>query len=93
MVEDLYYKTAHYNLKYKTGILLNRVKASDLRGIRPQDIAFLWIVDQERLRDSGGNSEAMQSCSEALKVNREISLTLALTECATKSAIQCFECI
>jgi hypothetical protein len=27
MVEDLYYRAAHYNLKYKTGTLLNRITA------------------------------------------------------------------
>jgi hypothetical protein len=41
MVEDLYFQSAHYNLKYKTGALLNRVTARDVCGIRPQDIE--WI--------------------------------------------------
>ncbi len=48
MVEDLYYKSAHYNLKYKTGAVLNRVTAHDVCGIRPQDIEWIWIVEQNR---------------------------------------------
>ncbi|MGA7245589.1 MAG: hypothetical protein WBX19_20575 [Terracidiphilus sp.] len=50
MVEDLYYKAAHYNLKYKTGALLNRITARDVCGIRPQDIEWIWIVEQNRHR-------------------------------------------
>ena len=48
MVEDLYYKAAHYNLKYKSGALLNRVTARDICGIRPQDIEWIWIVEEKR---------------------------------------------
>jgi|GEM_PF-6803074 len=48
MVEDLYYKSAHYNLKYKSGALLNRITVQDLRGIRPSDVAWLWVVKQNR---------------------------------------------
>jgi hypothetical protein len=48
MVEDLYYKAAHYNLKYKTGALLNRITAQDLSGIRPADVGWVWIVEQHR---------------------------------------------
>jgi hypothetical protein len=48
MVEDLYYKAAHYNLRYKTGALLNRLTALDVCGIRPQDIEWIWIVEQDR---------------------------------------------
>lgn len=48
MVEDLYYKAAHYNLKYKTGGLLHRITAHDICGIRPADIEWIWIVEQNR---------------------------------------------
>jgi hypothetical protein len=48
MVEDLYYKAAHYNLKYKTGAMLNRITAHDVCGIRPQDIEWVWIVEEKR---------------------------------------------
>jgi hypothetical protein len=46
MVEDLYYKAAHYNLKCKTGALLNRVTASDICGILPQDVEWIWIEEE-----------------------------------------------
>ena len=48
MVEDLYYKASHFNLKYKSGALLNRITARDISGIRPQDIEWIWIVEQKR---------------------------------------------
>ena len=48
MVEDLYYKAAHDNLKYKAGALLNRVTARDLCGIRPSDIEWICIVEEKR---------------------------------------------
>jgi len=41
MVEDLYYKAAHYNLKYKTGALLNRITAHDV-------CEWIWIVEEKR---------------------------------------------
>lgn len=48
MVEDLYYKAKQYNLKYKTGALLNRIPLHDVCGIRPQDIEWIWIVEEKR---------------------------------------------
>ena len=48
MVEDLYYQSAHYNLKYKAGAVLNRITARDVCGTRPQDIEWIWIVEQNR---------------------------------------------
>jgi hypothetical protein len=48
MVEDLYYKSGHLNLKYKTGAVLNRITARDACGIRPQDIEWIWIVEEKR---------------------------------------------
>lgn len=48
MVKDAYYQAAHYNLKYKTGALLNRVTSHDIAGIRPQDVEWTWIVEQNR---------------------------------------------
>jgi hypothetical protein len=44
MVRDLYYKPLHYNLKYKTGALLNRITAHDFEQIRfatPEEIQAL----------------------------------------------------
>jgi hypothetical protein len=48
MVKDHYYQSMHYNLKYKNGGLLNRVTARDICGIRPQDIEWIWIVEEKR---------------------------------------------
>jgi len=48
IVEDLYYKSGHLNLKYKSGALLNRITARDVCGIRPQDIEWIWIVEEKR---------------------------------------------
>jgi len=48
MVKDLYFQSAHYNLKYKVGAVLNRVTARDVCGTRPQDIEWIWIVEQNR---------------------------------------------
>jgi len=48
MVKELYYKPAHYNLKYKAGALLNRITAHDVCGVKPEDIEWLWIVEQDR---------------------------------------------
>ena len=47
MVEDLY-KAMHYNLKFKAGALLNRITAHDVCGIRPQDVEWIWIVEEKR---------------------------------------------
>jgi hypothetical protein len=48
VVADLYYKAMHFNLKYKTGALLNRITAHDISGIRPADVEWIWIVEQNR---------------------------------------------
>lgn len=65
MVKDLYYKAAaHYNLKYKTGALLNRITAHEVCGIRPQDIEWVWIVDQNRYATS---KEIRELCKPSAK--------------------------
>ena len=48
MVEDAYFRATHYNLKYKTGAVLNRITAHDISGMRPQDIEWIWIVEEKR---------------------------------------------
>lgn len=50
MVTNLYFDPngTRYNLKYKTGALLNRVTARDLHGIRPADVESIWIVEEKR---------------------------------------------
>jgi len=39
-------KDTCYNLMYKNGGLLNRITARDICGIRPQDIEWLWGVEE-----------------------------------------------
>jgi hypothetical protein len=48
MVRDLYFQAEHFNVRYKSGALLNRVTAHDLSGLRPPDIEWVWIVGQKR---------------------------------------------
>ena len=48
MVEDVYFNATHYNLKFKTGAVLNRITAHDICGIRPQEIEWIWIAEEKR---------------------------------------------
>lgn len=64
MVEDLYFQSAHYNLKYKAGALLNRVIVREFIGTRPQDIEWIWIVEQNRYATQ---AEIKELCKRAPK--------------------------
>ena len=48
MVRDVYYKPVHYNVQFKVGGLMNRATARDLCGLRHQDIARVWVVEEMR---------------------------------------------
>ena len=48
MVENLYYKLKHYNIQFNAGGLVNRVTAGDLCELSPQDIAWVWVVEEKR---------------------------------------------
>jgi hypothetical protein len=48
MVRDLYHKPIHYNVSLKSGVLQNRVTEHALCGLRPADIAFVWVVEEKR---------------------------------------------
>ena len=48
MARDLYYQSKHYNVQFKAGVLRNRVTERDLCGLRPQDIDFVWVVEERR---------------------------------------------
>jgi hypothetical protein len=51
MVRDLYYNppgTRHYNVCYKSGVILNRVTARSFEGIRPENIDWVFIVEAQR---------------------------------------------
>ena len=45
MVRDLYHKPVHYNVSFKSGALQTE---HALCGLRPQDIAFVSIVEEKR---------------------------------------------
>ena len=48
MVEDLYYKAVHYNVKFKSGGLLNRLTAREIYGLNPREIEWIYLVEQKR---------------------------------------------
>jgi hypothetical protein len=48
MVEDLYYKAVHYNVKFKSGGLLNRLVAIEVRGLKPREIEWIYLVEEKR---------------------------------------------
>ena len=75
MVEDLYYKAMHYNLKYKTGALLNRITAHDVCGIRHQDIEWIWIVEEKRNATPEEIRELCRRASKASATSRTIDLS------------------
>jgi hypothetical protein len=50
--------------EYKTGALLNRVTARDICGIRPQDIEWIWIVEEKR---NATPEEIRKLCKRAAK--------------------------
>lgn len=62
MVEDPYFKATHYNLKCKPGARLNRITAHDFRGIKPQDIEWIWTVEENR---SATSEEILELCKRA----------------------------
>ena len=49
-VKDMYYEpgTLRYNVHFKNGSLENRVTEREIRGLRPVDIAWVWIVERRR---------------------------------------------
>jgi hypothetical protein len=48
MVEDLYYKAVHYNVKFKSGGLLNRLTAREVYGLSPREIEWIYLVEEKR---------------------------------------------
>ena len=48
MVEDLYYKAVHFNVKFKSGGLLNRLTAQEIYGLKPREIEWIYLVEQKR---------------------------------------------
>jgi hypothetical protein len=51
MVERLYHEppgTAHFNVKFKSGGLLNRLTEREILGLRPREIEWIYLVEQKR---------------------------------------------
>jgi hypothetical protein len=50
MIRDMYNKNGvlHYNVHFKGGNLENRVTERALCGLRPVDIAWVWVVEYRR---------------------------------------------
>ena len=42
----------HYNLKYKTGVLCNRVPPRYFQGEKPDAIEWVWIIELKRYATS-----------------------------------------
>ena len=51
MVKHLYYEptgTVHYNVKFKSGGLLNRLVAIEVCGLKPMEIEWIYLVEARR---------------------------------------------
>jgi hypothetical protein len=51
MVKTLYYPpkgTVHYNVKFKSGGRLNRLEAIEVRGLKPREIEWIYLVEEKR---------------------------------------------
>jgi hypothetical protein len=48
MAEDLYYKAVHFNVKFKSGGLLNRLTAREVYGLSPREIEWIYLVEEKR---------------------------------------------
>ncbi len=86
MVEDLYFKAMHYNLKYKSGALLNRITAHDVCGIKPSDIEFIWIVEEKR---NATAEEIKKLCSKRDSEALSDSVTDLVTSWFWQIAVSC----
>jgi hypothetical protein len=51
VVKTLYYEpkdTLHFNVKFKSGGLLNRLLAREVYGLKPAEIEWVYLVEQKR---------------------------------------------
>jgi hypothetical protein len=44
--------TLHFNVKFKSGGMLNRLLALEIFGLRPREIEWIWLVEQQRYATS-----------------------------------------
>lgn len=54
--QDVYYQppgTLHYNVHLKGGALNNRVTVRGFEGLQPQQIDWVWIVEEQRRATPG----------------------------------------
>jgi hypothetical protein len=52
MVKTLYYEpkgTLHYNVKFKSGGMLNRLVADEVCGLKPLEIDWVYMVEAKRM--------------------------------------------
>ena len=67
MVKRLYYElvgTVHYNVKFKSGGLLNRLTAREICGLKPSEIEFIYLVEAKR---NATPEEIRKLCKPSLK--------------------------
>ena len=65
--QDMFYSppgALHYNIQLKAGALNNRVTARGFESLRPVDIEWVWIVEEERRATS---DEIGRFCKAGLK--------------------------
>jgi hypothetical protein len=51
MVKTLYHEpkgTLHYNIRFKSGGLLTRLVASEICGLKPREIEWIYLVEKKR---------------------------------------------
>ena len=41
-------KTVHFNVRFKSGGLLDRLTAREVYGLTPREIEWIWIVEEKR---------------------------------------------
>jgi len=64
MVEDLYNRAVHHNVKFKSGGLLNGLTALEIFGLKPREIEWIYLVEQKR---NATPEEIRKLCKDALK--------------------------
>lgn len=75
MVNHLYYKptgTVHFNVKFKSGGLLNRLVANEVSGLRPSEIEWVYNEEGEIYSvDRATTISEAQRCADELRADLE----------------------
>lgn len=69
MVENLYYNAVHFNVKFKSGGLLNRLTAREVYGLSPREIEWIYLVEEKR---NATPQEIRELCKGASKRAKQI---------------------